>query len=911
MPLSRLFTRIASLAAFTLMSANAMGQDLANIDVPFEKHVLDNGLTVLLHVDDSAPLAYVNVYYKVGSRDEVEGKTGFAHLFEHLMFNGTENYDEEYFAAIQQVGGSLNGDTWLDRTRYYQTVPNTALDRVLWLESDRMGHLLGAVTQEKLDQQRGVVQNEKRRKMNQPYAKVWPAMYGELFPEGHPYSWPTIGSMEDLNAATLDDVHEWFKKYYGAANAILIVAGDIDPARTLESVKLHFGDIPAGPPVTVRDDWQVKRPYSTRQIMEDRVSNDRIVRSWVVPGREYDDVLYLQLASSILGGDSSSRLYKRLVKEEQLAISVSLGITPFDLASVATVSAMLVPGADADKVRSIIDEEIARFAADGPTKSELALTKTQLASQVIKGLDSLTGKGVLLAESEYYLGAPDAFKKGYQTVEAARPADLSAVVDAWLGVGFHEIYVKAFADHKVAEVGADRSLGLPDVTTFPPATAPEIVDFELDNGIKVRFVARDGVPAVRLQVISDQGRLTNGQEQPGAAEVVTSALTRGTKSLSADEIIAESKRTGTQINVSVGNHTTAAYMSTLASKIDPATELLADILRNPSFPDSEVQLIKDQYKTSVEQQKKSPASLASRYVNSALFGDHPYGRSPLTAQDFDNLSDDDLRTTYTRLLTGGNLTIFAVGGIDPDELRDALNEHLGDWRIDGPQSDPIDVSMARLQESPARVILIDTPGAPQSNVIAARIIDPPYPADAEAFDLANLIYGGTFTSRINSNIREDKGWSYGVRSSANAPIGPRTWTISAQVQTDKTAASIQELLKELTVLDDARPFSAEELEGVRNQSIRRLPASTASSSNVLSYMVTNHNHGLADDRIETRKAALEAVATDDLTAAFRSRIDAEGLSWFIAGDLAKIEENVRALNLGEVEVWSVDGEKLR
>ncbi len=911
MPFSRLFTRIASLAAFTLMSANAMGQDLANIDVPFEKHVLDNGLTVLLHVDDSAPLAYVNVYFKVGSRDEVEGKTGFAHLFEHLMFNGTENYDEEYFAAIQQVGGSLNGDTWLDRTRYYQTVPNTALDRILWLESDRMGHLLGAVTQEKLDQQRGVVQNEKRRKMNQPYAKVWPAMYAELFPEGHPYSWPTIGSMEDLNAATLDDVHAWFKQYYGAANAILTVAGDIDPESTLESIKLHFGDIPAGPPVTVRDDWQVKRPYNTRQIMEDRVSNDRIVRSWVVPGREYDDILYLQLATTILGGDSSSRLYKRLVKEEQLAVDVSLSVTPFDLASVATVSATLVPGADAENVRNIIDEEIARFAAEGPTRKELALTKTQLASQVIKGLDSLTGKGVLLAESEYYLGAPDAYKKGYQTVEAASPADLGSAVEAWLGVGYHEIYVSAFSEHKVAEAGADRSQGLPDVSTFPAATAPEIVDFELDNGIKVRFVARDGVPAVRLQVVSDQGRLTNEQEKPGAAEVATAVLTKGTKSRSADEIIADSKRNGSFLEVNVGNHTTSAYMSTLASKIDAATELLADVLRNPSFPDSEVRLIKDQYKTGVEQQKKAPASLASLYVNSALFGDHPYGRAPLTAQNFDALSIENIRATYSRLIGGGELTIFAVGGIDAGELKDALNKHLGNWRIDSQQPDPVDVSMARVPDGPARVILIDTPGAPQSNIIAARIIDPPYQADAEAFNLANMIYGGSFTSRINSNIREDKGWSYGVRSSANSPIGPRTWRISAQVQTDKTAESIQELLKELAELDDTRPFSAEELEGVRNQSIRKLPASTASSSAVLGYMVNNYNHGLPDDRIEARNAAIEAVSTDDLAAAFSSRIDAAGLSWFIAGDLAKIEEKIRSLNLGEVEVWSADGEKLR
>jgi len=403
----------ATLLLATLLVASVNAQDLAGVDIPYERHVLDNGLTVLIHVDRTAPQAFVNVYYKVGSRDEKPGKTGFAHLFEHLMFNGSENYDEEYFAAIQDVGGSLNGDTWLDRTRYFQTVPNTALERVLWLESDRMGHLLGAVTQEKLDQQRGVVQNEKRRGDNRPYSQLSKRMMAGLFPASHPYSWSTIGSMDDLDAASLDDVHEWFKAWYGPTNAIVTVAGDVEPAAALELVRLHFGDIPAGAPVRHQDDWLPVRTVNTSETMQDRVANPVISRGWAVPGDDHEDATLVSLATRILGGDSSSRLYKRLVKEEQLAVSVSMSMQVFDLASIARLQVFLNPGADAERAGRIIDEELARFEKEGPTAIELELVKTQIAGSVIKGLDSLSGKANLLAESEYYGGAPDAYKIGF------------------------------------------------------------------------------------------------------------------------------------------------------------------------------------------------------------------------------------------------------------------------------------------------------------------------------------------------------------------------------------------------------------------------------------------------------------------------------------------------------------------
>ncbi len=895
------------LAAFLAVPAAA--QDLAGVDIPYERHVLDNGLTVLIHEDHTAPQAFVNVYYKVGSRDEKPGKTGFAHLFEHLMFNGSENADGEYFAPVQDVGGSLNGDTSFDRTRYFQTVPNTALERILWLESDRMGHLLGAVTQEKLDQQRGVVQNEKRRSDNRPYSQVFPTLIAGLFPEGHPYSWPTIGSMEDLDAAALEDVHEWFRTWYGPANAIVTVAGAIDPAEALDLVKLHFGDIPAGPPVRHLDDWVPDRRIDTVETYQDRVANPLIFRGWAIPGRDHEVSATASLAAQILGGDSSSRLYRRLVKEERIAVAASMSVLPLDLASIAFVQVVLVPGADPDRARGIIAEELARFAAEGPTATEVELTKTQIAGSVIKGLDSLSGKANLLAESEYYGGSPDAYKTSFAWIDGATRESIRDAAATWFGDGYHEVYVTMFGEYAVADTGADRS-SMPDVDRYPPATAPAVQDFTLKNGIPVRFVPRMGVPAVNMIGQFRVGEATSAEENPAAAGIAMAALAKGTKKRSADDVIADLKRTGSSFNVSIGSDVTRATATTLTSKFDAAMELAADVLRNPTFDEEEVALLKDVAAASIAQGKTNPSTVASRYIETVMYEGHPYGGMPATAEDVMAVTRGELRKAYQRRIRPQDLTIYVVGGIDADVLKNTLNRHFGDWKAAKGDAAVADV-MAEPEAQASRVIVFDMPGAPQSNIVAVQLIDPPYQAGHTEFGLANMIYGGNFTSRINSNLREEKGWSYGVRSSIDNVAGPRTWRISAQVQTDKTADSIAELIRELRAINGDRPFEADELEKVRNERVRKLPAVTASAFGILSYLAENGLYGHADDYIEQRKDEYEAVTLEQLAPALNQRVDPDRLNWFISGDLEKIEESLEALDLGEIEVWDVDGQRVR
>jgi zinc protease len=373
-------------------SAQDSGGRRRAIAIPCQKFTLDNGLRVVVHEDRKAPVVAIGVWYHVGSKDEAEGRTGFAHLFEHLMFEGTENFAEDMSRPLEAVGAiSFNGTTWFDRTNYFETVPTPALELALWLESDRMGHLLGAVTQEKLDQERGVVQNEKRQRDNEPYGRAWYHILAGLFPPGHPYRHETIGSLEDLDAATLDDVHRWFKDYYGAANTVLVLAGDIDAERAHELAVKYFGHIPAGPPVTRLQRWVPERAESTREVMYDRVPQLRSFRAWSVPGWTRRERAELELAASVLGDGKNSRLHQALVYERPLAVEVSVDLQPFELASLFSIDTMLADDAALDEVDDLIDQELERFLRDGPGPDELQRAKTKIRASVVRGLERVGG----------------------------------------------------------------------------------------------------------------------------------------------------------------------------------------------------------------------------------------------------------------------------------------------------------------------------------------------------------------------------------------------------------------------------------------------------------------------------------------------------------------------------------------
>ncbi len=512
---------------------------LPDVDIPFTRFVLNNGLTVIVHEDHKAPIVAVNIWYHVGSKNEPARRSGFAHLFEHLMFNGSENFNNDFFKATELLGATdQNGTTNNDRTNYFQNVPTSALDSLLWLESDRMGHLVGAIDQARLDEQRGVVQNEKREGENQPYGRVWDLITAATYPSDHPYGHTVIGSMDDLEAASLDDVKAWFRDYYGAANATIVLAGDITPEEARAKVEQYFGDIPSGPPVTQPARMIARMEGAQREVMYDRVGQPRLYKVWNVPPGGEADTHYLGMLGQVLSSGRTSRLYKRLVFDDQVATSVSARVSEREIGSQFTVVITAKPGQDLANIERIVDEEMARLLRDGPTADELERARTAVGASYVRGLERIGGfggKSDRLAASQVFQGDPAAWRVGYERLLNATPANLTAAGREWLTDGSYALEVRPFPDFTVAATGADRT-HMPTPGAAPQADFPNVEHFTLSNGLKVVLAPRTGVPTVSMNLIVEAGSAADPAGKNGVAALTPAVMTNGTDSLTALEI---------------------------------------------------------------------------------------------------------------------------------------------------------------------------------------------------------------------------------------------------------------------------------------------------------------------------------------------------------------------------------------
>src|SRR5438270_8013191 len=517
----------------------ACGLFAQEVDIPFKKFTLDNGLTLIVHEDHKAPIVAVNMWYHVGSKNEKPGKTGFAHLFEHLMFGGSEHSQGRYIDAMERIGATdLNGTTNNDRTNYFENVPTSAVDFTLWMESDRMGFLLGALDQKTLDLQRGVVQNEKRQGENQPYAVSRQLITQNTYPAGHPYSWTVIGEMSDLNAAAMADVQEWFKTYYGPSNVVIVLAGDIDEKTAKEKVEKYFGNIPAGPPVAHQQIWVAKMAGAHRQVVEDRVPQARIYKVWNIPEHSNPDSVYLDLVSDCLGTGKTSRFYKRLVYDDQIATDASAFVDLKEIGGQFRVQATARPGEGLAQTEKELDEELARFLKDGPTPQELQRVKTQYDANFIRGIERIGGfggKSDRLAQSEVFQGSADGYKAMLKLAREATAEDLKAAANRWLSDGVYILEVLPFPQYKTAAAGADRSKP-PEVGTPPTLKLPKLQRATLSNGLRVVLAERHEVPLVNFWMTSDAGYAGDEFAAPGTANMTMALLTGGTKTRSALEI---------------------------------------------------------------------------------------------------------------------------------------------------------------------------------------------------------------------------------------------------------------------------------------------------------------------------------------------------------------------------------------
>ena len=882
-----------------------------DINIEYKEYTLPNGLTLLVHEDHKAPIVAVNVWYHVGSKNEKPGKSGFAHLFEHLMFNGSENYNDDYFQVIERIGGTdVNGTTNTDRTNYFQNVPLAGLDQVLFLESDRMGHLLGAIDQAKLDEQRGVVQNEKRQGENQPYGRQYDLLTKALFPKGHPYSWTVIGEMADLNAASLEDVQEWFKSYYGPNNATLSIAGDVDPEDIYKKVLNYFGDIPAGPTIARPEVNLPQLSSNTREAYQDRVPESRIVMAWITPEYGSKEDAYIDLISSILSTGKNSRLYKKLIYEDQSATSANAFEYSSEIASRFIVQINVKPGNEVSDLESTALKIVEDFVANGPTQEELDRAKSSYFSDFIKGLERIGGFGGtsdILASSATYHGDAEHYKKVLGYVENATIADIKATAQKWLNKYHHTIICTPFPEYSTVASEVDRSK-LPALGTPAKAKFPDVQKATLKNGLNVVLAQRSGVPTMVMDLIVDAGYSSDQFASPGTAALAMNMMDEGTKNLNSLEINNKLQMLGASISTNSDLDMSYVSMNTLKPSFDASLDLFADVVLNPAFPEKEFDRLKKEQINQIKREKSQPVTMALRVMTKYMYGpDHAYSL-PYTGSGYEKtvtaLTREDLIKFYDRWMKPNNATITVVGDISMDELTSKLEKRFGKWK----KGEVPVKNIAPVKAPKGNVLyLMDRPESQQSVIITGHVTKPYGEVSEVARENAIDVLGGQFTSRINMNLREDKHWAYGAFGFMINAKGQRPFIGYAPVQTDKTAESAAELKKEITQFVNDKQETQEEMDKVKGNAVLQLPGQWETNNAVSNSLTTMVKYGLPDDYYQKYDANVRNLSLKQVRDVSKELINPKELNWFVVGDKAKVLEKLETLGFDEIIELDLDG----
>lgn len=918
---------VALLACATILSSPALASApqsvpiptlVREVTIPHSIYRLKNGLTVIISEDHKAPVVAVSVWYNVGSKDEPNGKTGFAHLFEHLMFNGTENLPGDFDTYLANIGATdSNGSTWFDRTNYFETVPAGALERALFLESDRMGHLLGAVTQGVLDNQRGVVQNEKRQGDSRPGGLVQYEVYGTLFPAGHPYHHTTIGSMEDLDQASLGDVKQWFRDRYGPNNAVLVIAGDADPAKVRPLVEKYFGDIASGP-VNIPALASVPTLRQARTVeMKDHVAVTSITHYWAVPGMLDPRMPVLDIGASILGGLASSRLDDELVRKEKIAVSVSASLSAFQRVGVFEVAASVKPGVDPKLVQQRMDAVMADFVAKGPTRDEVQRAVMSDVSNEIRGLEQVGGfggKAVSLAEGQVFAHDSNYYKETLARYAAVTPAAVRTQLQQWLRRPALTVVLApgdrpAYTEAKSAsppKPGTDKTAGavhgnrqIPPVGELAALKFPAITHSRLGNGISLEYVQRQGVPVTQIALAFDAGNAADTPQGRGLAAMTMNMLDEGTATLSSQQISEAKERLGVEINTSSSNDRSYVFLNALSPNLAPSLDLMSDIVKDAAFRPDDIERIRAQTLTGIAATQKDPTRAARRLLPIVLYGaNHPYGGppggDPVAVGKFTRA---DMVAFEQRWLRPDNLKIYVVSDRPLSEVQPLIEARFGNW---SPPATPKGVKTFTAlppRSSAPRILLINRPGAPQSSIVGGELLPIDPHSDIVPFDAANDVLGGDFLARLNMDLREEKGWSYGVAGDEAVYEHAVPYMVSAPVQADRTGDALAELNRQLTDFVTTKGVMPEERERVIAKNINQLPGEFETSGTVLSAMMENDLLGRPDNYYETLAPRYRSLTAEKLDQAARASLDPKGFTWIVVGDAAKVRPQLEKLGL--------------
>lgn len=886
-----------------------------------KQYQLKNGLRVVLHEDKSTPIVTVNMWYHVGSKDEAAGRTGFAHLFEHMMFQGSKNFDANYMSPLEEGGGIVNATTNQDRTYYYEVVPSNLLERALYMEADRLSGLLDAMTQEKLDNQRDVVKNEKRERLdNVPYNSVYERIQALMYPKNHPYNWMVIGSMEDLTAASLDDVKSFFRTYYFPRNAVLVLSGDFDEKQAKDWIEKYFGAIDGGVEIAHPNVPLPKLDGEVRKTYEEDVPLPKLFLIWHTGALYSADEPALDILSLILSNGRTSRLQNNLIFEKEIAQNVTSSNGTGELGGLFRLEAMAQPGKSIDVVEKETNAEIERIKQTPPTVEEVNRAFNWYKSSLISVLQTVYGKGELISTYSGLMNDPNFFQKDIDRYRKVTPADVQRVANKYLNK--NRLVITYLPGKKTAQVIgseanrptslkekqvdpakiAEQTARLPKAGPNPKLTLPPIEKAKLANGLEVWMVKHDELPIVSMNLVIKSGGAVEPDGKNGIASMTLSLLDDGTGNRSAVEIANGLQAIGATVNPSLFWDGTSISLQTLTDQMDPALDIYADIITNPAFPDKEFENLRRRALGGILQQKSSPPAISNVVYNHVLYGTHPYGKNLFgNEQGIKSLTREDIVQYYQSVYRPNNSVLIVVGNIDKTSLLPKLERAFGNWKGEA-------VSNPALPPTPSlektAIYLVDKPGAPQSVVAIGQVGAARNDPDFFAITVMNWILGGV-PGRVDLNLRETKGYTYGASSTFQFRRGAGPFIAFANVQTAVTKESVQEFFKELNGIRGSIPVTAKELEIAKQNLIRSYPGNFETVGQISGQLSNLVIYNLPDSYFNNYIPSVEAINLKAVTRAANEYLDPSKMAIVIVGDRKVIEPKLKELGY---PIITIDGE---
>ena len=884
------------------------------LSVNFEEYRLKNGLRVILHQDKSAPVVAVNVWYHVGSKNEVKGRTGFAHLFEHLMFQGSKNYNFSFHTPIEEAGASRkNGFTNQDTTNYFQVVPSNFLELTLFMEADRMGGLLDVITQEKLEVEKDIVKNERRENFDNPPFGTWlEKVYEAIYPPGHPYSWHPIGSMEDISAATLDDVKEFFQTYYVPNNAILSIAGDFDKTQAKQWIEKYFAPIAKGKEIKRPKPIQPKLNGEIRKTVEDSVSSPRLYLAWHIPPKFGKNWAEVELLSNILTVGRSSRLQKNLVFGKQIAQNAFSFSIDRELGGLFFIQATPQSGKTLEELEKEITAEIEKLQQEPPTSEEIIRALNQIETNKLFEWQIILEKGDELAEYALFLNKPDSFQDYIERYRKVTAADLQKAAQNLLSknrlvLNFiprkNPLPPANSADNQptTSKKEIDKTLlakqtaNLPKPGPNPKLLLPPIEKTKLSNGLEVWLVKENKLPTISMNLVIKAGITSEKNDKLGVAASTGTLIRTGTINRSASEISDQLQSLGTAINVNLGWDSTNFSIRTLSKNFDQVLDIYSDVIVNPSFPENELEDRRRRTLSSINAEKTSPNEIVNRAFFHVLYGEqNPYSRPFAgTEETVKLISRKDLLDFYNANYRPNNSVLIIVGDIEKDGLLPKLEKVFSNWKPQEIVKPQISAPKILAKDT---IYLVDRPGAAQSNILIGQIAASRDTSDYFSMMVVNSLLGFGINSRINMNLRENKGYAYSAGSDFVFYKNAGHFLAFGDVQTAVTKDAVFEFMKELNGIRQEIPITEKELNDTKQSMIRRFPAGFESIQQISFQLSNLAIYNLSDSYFNEYIPKIDSVTLNDTNRIANKYFQPNRTAIVIVGDRQKIESELKKLN---------------